>query len=102
MPIYVSLLNWTDQGIRNVRATLQRSKGAVEFAENYGVRIKAVYWTVGSYDSVVIAEAPDDMSFSTFMFEVGSRGSVRSNTLRAYSDEEMAEMMERLGPETGT
>jgi len=102
MPTYVSLLNWTDQGIRNVRSTLQRSKGAVEFAQNYGVSIKEVYWTVGSYDSVVIAEAPDDKSFTTFMFAVGSHGSIRSNSLRAYSDEEMAEIMEILGPETGT
>jgi len=102
MPMYVSLLTWTDYGIGNVRSTLERVKGATEFAERLGVTIKEVYWTVGSYDSVIIVEAPDDKTYSAFMFEIGSRGTVRSNSLRAYNDEEMSEIMEKLGPGTGT
>jgi uncharacterized protein with GYD domain len=100
--MYISMLNWTDYGIRNVRGTLQRVKGATDFAENFGVRIKEVYWTVGSYDSVIIVEAPDDKTFSAFMFELGARGTVRSNSLRAYNDDEMSEILEKLGPATGT
>ncbi|MDQ3965830.1 MAG: GYD domain-containing protein [Actinomycetota bacterium] len=97
MPTYVSLLNWTDQGIRNVRDTLERSDRAAEVAEKYGARFQQLYWTVGPYDTVSIIEAPDDEAATAFLLEVGSTGNVRTTTLRAYDREEMREIIERLG-----
>ncbi len=97
MPTYVSLLNWTDQGIRNVRDTLERADRAAEVAEKYGARFQQLYWTVGPYDTVSIIEAPDDEAATAFLLEVGSTGNVRTTTLRAYDREEMREIIERLG-----
>ncbi|HZY56270.1 MAG TPA: GYD domain-containing protein [Rubrobacteraceae bacterium] len=97
MPTYVSLLNWTAQGIRNVRDTLERSDRAAEVAEKYGARFQQLYWTVGPYDIVSIIEAPDDEAATAFLLEVGSTGNVRTTTLRAYDREEMREIIERLG-----
>ncbi len=101
MPTYVSLLNWTDQGIRNVREAVQRVDSGVQVAEQkYGVTLKEIYWTVGPYDYVGLWEAPDEQSMSAFMLELGSLGNIRSTTLRAYDREEMSGILERLGPQS--
>jgi uncharacterized protein with GYD domain len=98
MPTYVCLFNWTDQGIRNVRDTVERVDRVSELAEEkYGVRLGQSYWTIGSYDVVSVFEAPDDESVSAFLLELGSVGNVRSTTLRAYDREEMSGVIERLG-----
>lgn len=98
MPNYVCLFSWTDQGIRNVRDTLERVDRTSELAEEkYGVKLGEIYWTVGPYDLVSVFEAPDDESVSAFLLELGSVGNVRSVTLRAYDREEMGGIIERLG-----
>ena len=96
MPTYVSLLNFTDQGIRTVRETLDRAQRAAQLAQQYGASLQT-YWTVGPYDVVYILEAPDDESASAFLLDVGSRGVVRTTTLRAYNREEMRGIIESLG-----
>ena len=93
---YLSLLSWTDQGIRTVKETIQRADGAAERAQQSGGSLQ-VYWTVGPYDLVGILEAPDDESATAFLLEVGTRGAVRTTTLRAYDREEMSGILERLG-----
>ena len=97
MPTYVTLVNWTDQGIRNVRDTMERSQRTEELAQKYNVRIEQIYWTVGPHDIVIIAEASDDESATAFLLELGSAGNVRTTTLRAYSREEMSGIIERIG-----
>jgi uncharacterized protein with GYD domain len=96
MPTYVSLINWTDQGIRNIKDTIQRADSAAELAQKHGGSLQ-VYWTVGPYDIVAIVEAPDDESATAFLLETGSLGNVRTTTLRAYDREEMSRILERLG-----
>jgi uncharacterized protein with GYD domain len=98
MPTYVSLINFTDQGIRTVRETLDRAERAAEIAQKHGASLEQLYWTVGPYDLVGILEAPDEESVSAFALEAGSGGAVRTITLRAYDREEMSSIIERLGP----
>jgi uncharacterized protein with GYD domain len=101
MPTYVVLHNFTDQGIRTVRETTQRAAGAKELAQQkYGCSLQT-YWTVGPYDVVYILEAPDDESAAAFLLDVGSRGVVRTTTLRAYGREEMSSIIDKLGPAPG-
>jgi uncharacterized protein with GYD domain len=97
MPTYISLLNFTDQGIRNVKETIQRTDSAAELAQKHGGSLQQIYWTVGPYDLVAILEAPDDESATAFLLEAGSRGNVRSTTLRAYDREQMSSILGRLG-----
>ncbi len=97
MPTYVTLMNWTDQGIRTVRDTVDRSEQADALAEKHGARIEQVYWTVGQYDIVVLVEAPDDESVTAMLLELGSAGNLRTTTLRAYDHEEMSGILQRLG-----
>jgi uncharacterized protein with GYD domain len=97
MPTYVSLINWTDQGIRNVKETVDRAARAEELAQKYGGRFERLYWTVGPYDIVAIMEAPDDESATAFLLELGSLGNVRTTTLRAYDRDQMSSILGRLG-----
>ena len=97
MPTYISLFNFTDQGIRNVRDTADRYDRSKELAQKHGVRFEPVYWTVGPYDIVAIAEAPDEESVSAFFLELSSAGNLRTTTLRAYDREEMSSILQRLG-----
>ncbi len=103
MPHYVLLVNWTDQGIRNVRETLHRADGDVleQLEQKYGTRIEHIYWTVGPHDLITIVEAPDDESVSAMVLALGSLGNLRFTTLRAYDREEMSNIIERLGPSPG-
>jgi uncharacterized protein with GYD domain len=96
MPTYISLLNFTDQGIRNIKDTLQRGDSATEAAQKHGASLQ-LYWTVGPYDLVGILEAPDDESATAFPLEAGSWGNIRSTTLRAYDREQMSGILQRLG-----
>ncbi len=101
MPTYVILANWTDEGIRNVRGTVERADRVVQLAQQYGASIAQLYWTVGPYDNVAIAEAPDDEAATAFALGIASGGSVRTTTLRAYDREEMSAIIERMGPAPG-
>ncbi len=101
MPTYVALLNFTDEGIRTVRDTLERTDRAAGLAEKHGARLVQTYWTVGLYDIVAVLEASDDESATAFLLEVGSLGAVRTTTLRAYNREEMSGIIQRLGPSPG-
>ena len=97
MPAYISLLNWTDQGIRNVRDTVQRYERSQQLQDKHGVRLQQIYWTVGPYDLVAIAEAPYEESITAFFLELASAGNLRTTTLRAYDRGEMSGILERLG-----
>jgi uncharacterized protein with GYD domain len=98
MPRYVVLVNWTEQGVRNVKETLERTDSGGEIAEKHGLKLEQAYWTVGPYDMVVVFEAPDDQAISAHLLEVASSmGTVRTITLRAFDREEMKGIIERLG-----
>jgi uncharacterized protein with GYD domain len=97
MPTYVALLNWTEQGVRDFKDTTKRAEAAQAVAERLGGRFRDLLWTVGPYDLVCVAEAPDDETFAAIMLAISSAGNVRSTTLRAFSAEEMAGVIEKAG-----
>jgi uncharacterized protein with GYD domain len=96
MPRYVVLVNWTDQGVKNVKETLRRTDSGSDLAEKHGLKLEQAYWTVGPYDMVTVFEAPDDEALSAHLLEIGSLGNVRSTTLRAYGEQEMEGILRRL------
>jgi len=96
MPTYITLMNWTDQGVRTAKETVHRREQADALAEKYGASIEQVYWTLGPYDIVTILEAPDDESATAMLLELGSQGNLRTTTLRAYDREQMSGIIQRL------
>ncbi len=96
MPTYVSLINWTDQGIRKVKQTTKRAKAFQNMAEKAKVKVREIHWTMGRYDVVVVMEAPDDEAISRLMLSLGALGNARSETLRAYSAQQMTQILKGL------
>lgn len=88
MPTYITLANWTDQGIRNVKESPQRLDAAKKAVEAAGGKWLGFYQTMGRYDMVVIIEAPNDEVASTVLLAIGSGGSVRTETLKAFPEAE--------------
>jgi Uncharacterized conserved protein len=97
MAIYIVLINFTDQGIRNVKETTKRADAVREMAKKFGVNAKEFFWTLGNYDLVAIFEAPDDASMAALGLSIGAAGNVRTQTLRAFSKEDMNEILAKLG-----
>jgi uncharacterized protein with GYD domain len=97
MPTYVVLVNFTDQGIRNVKQTTERLDHGGEIAEKHGLKLQQAYWTVGAYDMVSVLEAPDDEAMSAYILEIASLGNIRTTTLRAYDEQEMSGILQRIG-----
>jgi uncharacterized protein with GYD domain len=96
MATYIVLSSFTDQGIRNVKDTTKRADTVREVAKKFGATVKDIFWTLGSYDVVAIFEAPDDASITALGLSLGSGGNVRTQTLRAFSREEMNSILAKL------
>jgi len=96
MPTYVMLVNWTDQGIRTAKDTINRVTAIRQAAQALGVRVTANYWTQGQYDALLIAEAPDDETVSRFALGAGMQGYIRTLTMRAFTAEEMGRILQGL------
>ncbi len=96
MPTYVVLVNWTEQGIKNVKQTAERTDSGAHLAEKHGLTLEHAYWTVGPYDMVSVCAAPDDEAMSAYLLEVASEGYLRTTMLRAYDEEEMTDVLRRL------
>ena len=96
MAKYVSLLQFTDQGIRNVRDSIKRAAAATAEAEKMGVKVTDAFWTMGAYDVVLLLDAPDDETISAFFLKVGSLGNVKSQTMRAFRREEMESILAKI------
>ncbi|PYL70860.1 MAG: GYD family protein [Verrucomicrobia bacterium] len=96
MPNYVCLIQFKDQGIRNIKDTVKRGDAAIAEAERMGMKIVDEYWTMGAYDAVVIFEAPDDETMSAFILKVGSLGNVTGQTLRAFRRNEMEQILAKI------
>lgn len=96
MATYILLGNFTDQGVRSVRDTMQRADAARELGRKVGVTVKDVYWTLGQYDVALTAEAPDDEAMTTFALSIGSLGNVRTQVLRAFTPDEMGRIVGRM------
>jgi uncharacterized protein with GYD domain len=89
MPTYITMLNWTEQGIRNYKDTAKRAEAFGAAAQKLGAKLLNIYWTVGPYDLVAVVEAPDDETATAVLLQLGGVGNVRTTTLRAFGREEM-------------
>jgi uncharacterized protein with GYD domain len=89
MPSYVALLNWTDQGVRSFKDSVDRYEAAQRQMEELGVRFTDVRWTLGAHDLVGLVDAPDDETLAAALLMVASAGNIRTTTMRAFTMDEM-------------
>ena len=97
MATYVSLINWTEQGIQGYRDTVNRASAANGAAAKFGGRVVSLWWTIGPYDIVAVTEFPDDSSATAFALALGAQGNVRTTTMRAFGADEMSAIIARTG-----
>jgi uncharacterized protein with GYD domain len=96
MPTYVTLIHYTDQGVKTFKDLPDRLEQTRKAGEPLGATLKAFYLTMGQYDAVVVSEAPDDETVAKLALAAGGRGNVRTETLRAFTEDEAKKIAAEL------
>ena len=96
MSIYIMLMNYTEQGIRNIKGSPKRADAARVLAKSCGAEVKDLHLTMGEYDLIGIVEAEKDDAVARFALALGSIGNVRSTTLKAFTEQEYRNIIETL------
>ena len=88
MNTYIALVSWTQKGIQDIKESPSRLEKAKALVASAGGEMKSFYMTMGRYDMIAIIEAQDDAAYDKVMLTLGSKGGVRSETLRAFPEDE--------------
>jgi uncharacterized protein with GYD domain len=96
MARYVLLLKWTDQGIKNAKDTVKRASDAKAYVERAKAKMIDCVWTLGPYDLVIQAEAPDDETITAISIGLGRLGNVTTTTMRAFDEGEMSKILQKV------
>ena len=96
MATYISLINYTDQGVRDIKDAPKRLTAAKKLLASMGGKVKAIYLTLGGYDIVSIAEAPDDETIAKFVLTLAAAGNVRTTTLKAFPEADFRKIIQAL------
>jgi uncharacterized protein with GYD domain len=94
MTTFIALLDYTDQGIRNIKESPQRADQFNKIAERAGARVVAQYWTLGNHDGVLVLEAPSDEIAASILLNLSASGNVRTTTLRAFEWADAQELVD--------
>jgi uncharacterized protein with GYD domain len=94
MPHYVALCNWTELGIKNFKDSPKRLEAARRAFEARGAKLHQFWYTMGPHDCVALVEAPSDEVFNRALLEIAAQGNLRSTSLKAYTPEEFATMVQ--------
>ena len=96
MPTYINLVSWTDQGIRNIKEAPQRIDAFKKTVEAAGGKLTGFYVTMGKYDIVTIIDAPSDEALANIALNTGSKGSVRTETMKAFTEHEFRNILTKM------
>jgi uncharacterized protein with GYD domain len=96
MPTYIIQSQWTDQGIRSVKESAKRLELGKKKLKEMGGEIKAFYMTTGAYDMLAVVEVPNDEVLAAHLLWLGSQGNLRTQTVRAFTEEEHRKIVDRL------
>lgn len=93
MPVYVTLIRWTDQGRKDVASLPDRAAQAADRAAELGGKIVGNYVTMGRFDQVAVVEAPDDETVAKMALRIAGGGNAITETLRAFTMDEVRSML---------
>lgn len=96
MATYVTLIKWTEQGVKDLKNTVTRGQQGQRGIEQAGGRVLGTYWTQGQYDVVLISEFPDEETATAFFLQAAQLGYFRTETLRAFTADEMQRILQKL------
>ncbi len=96
MPTYINLISWTDQGIRNIKEAPQRIDAFKKTVEAAGGKLTGFYVTMGKYDIVTIVDVPSDEAVASILLNTGSKGSVRTETMKALTEDQFRNILTKV------
>ena len=96
MATYISLISYTQQGIQDIKESPSRLDSAKKAFEAMGAKVVAFYLVMGQYDIIMVTEAPDDETVAKLALSIGSLGSIRTQTLRAFTEDEYRKVIASL------
>jgi len=96
MPTYVTLVRYTDQGIRNMKESPARLEAAKKAFQAAGAEVKSFYLAMGSCDAVLISEAPNDETATRIALSIGGLGNVRTESMRVFTEAEYRKIISSL------
>ena len=96
MPTYISLMIYTEQGLRDIKKSPRRLDAARKAADDLGGNLGQLYLTMGTYDLVAISEFPDDATAATFALRLGALGNVRTTTVKAFPENAYRKILEAV------
>jgi len=83
MPTYIMLSHLTDEGRKTLQERPERLNEVNKEVEAMGARILAQYAGLGGFDFVNVIEAPGNDAMMRISMELGSRGTIRIETMAA-------------------
>ena len=96
MATFISTVQFTDQGMKDIKSTGKRAEAFKATAEKMGIEVKHVFWTLGRFDGLVVFDAPDEETATALMLQLASYGNVHTETTRAYEASEMEQILSKL------
>lgn len=96
MPTYVTLMNFTEQGVSTVEASPDRIEASKDLVEELGGEFQSFHLTFGQYDGVAIAEFPDDEAAAQYALTLGKAGNARTETLKAFTEDEFEQLVDGI------
>jgi uncharacterized protein with GYD domain len=97
MATFITTIKFTDQGVQGIQESPKRATAFKAAAKKMGVKISGLYWTLGSFDGVIIFDAPDDETATAAMLSLASQGNVQTTTARAFDAGEIDKVIGLLG-----
>jgi uncharacterized protein with GYD domain len=96
MPTFISLVNFTQQGLAKIKQSPARLEITRQMFASMGAELKAFYLVMGRYDAIIVSEAPDEETVLKLLLTVGSAGAIRTETLRAWPEDEYQDIIASL------
>ena len=96
MATYISLINWTQEGIKKVKDSPQRFDAFKKALEAAGGKVVGFYLTMGRYDLVLIMEGPSDEAAAALALSTASRGAIRTETMKAFTEDQYRAIISKV------
>jgi uncharacterized protein with GYD domain len=93
MATFITTLHFTEHGTKAIRESCNRAAAFKSAAEKLGIKVMGQYWTLGTFDGVILFEAPDEVTATAAMLHLSSGGEVRTQTARAFDSAEMQKVL---------
>ena len=85
---FLTLVTFTDQGIREVSESVDRAGKFRSVVESAGGQVLCQYWAFGDVDGCFVLEAPDETTAASLLLRLDQEGHVRTRTLRVFDSDE--------------